>query len=163
MAESVKALQNRGHTPCSPKTLRRAHSVASPYQQPQQQQQQQQQQQKTREQIYAPVAHLQQKIAQREAQQQMLLQQHQQQHQQCLSPDGDKYGFGMKFQTHQSHFYQQMVDGGVPMLSPPGEQQQQQVVVGSVRYMNLKTNLKTPGFFGRNFVFKTKIISQDLG
>ena len=149
MAESVKALQNRGHTPCSPKTLRRAHSVASPYQQPQQQQQQQQ---KTREQIYAPVAHLQQKLAQRDAQQQqqqqqMLLQQHQQQHQQCLSPDGDKYGFGMKFQTHQSHFYQQMVDGGVPMLSPPGEQQQQQqVVMGSVRYINLRTNLKAPGF-----------------
>ena len=104
------------------------------------------QQQEPREQIYAPVAHLQQKIAQRDAaaqQQQMLLQQqqhqlhqpHQQHHQQqqlqhhhSLSPDGDKYGFGMKFQTHQqSHFYQQMVDGGVPMLSPPGEQQQQQV------------------------------------
>ena len=138
MAESVKALQSRGHTPCSPKTLRRAHSVAtasSPYAAPQQQQQQQQQQ-KPREQIYAPVAHLQQKIAQRDAaaqqqqQQQMLLQQqhqqqlHQQQHH-SLSPDGDKYGFGMKFQTHQSHFYQQMVDSGVPMLSPPGEQQQQ--------------------------------------
>ena len=94
------------------------------------------------------MAKLQQKIAQRDAQQQqqMLLQQQQQQqslspqqqqqmmlqHQQSLSPDGDKYGFGMKFQTHQSHFYQQMVDGGVPMLSPPGEQQQQQVEIGSV-------------------------------
>ena len=92
------------------------------------------------------MAKLQQKIAQRDAQQQqqMLLQQQQslspqqqqqmmlqQQHQQSLSPDGDKYGFGMKFQTHQSHFYQQMVDGGVPMLSPPGEQLQQ-VEIGSV-------------------------------
>lgn len=41
------------------------------------------------------------------------------QQQQQRSPEGDKYGFGMKFQTHQSQFYQQMVDGnGVPMLSP---------------------------------------------
>ena len=70
-------------------------------------------------------------------QQQMLLQQQQQQ-QHSLSPDGDKYGFGMKFQTHQSHFYQhQMVDGnGVPMLSPPQQgEQQQQVGMGSVWYM----------------------------
>lgn len=29
VAESVKALQQRGHTPCSPKSLRRAHSVSS--------------------------------------------------------------------------------------------------------------------------------------
>ena len=53
VAESVKALQNRGHTPCSPRTLRRAHSVASPYATTQQQQPQplqQPQQQKPREQ-----------------------------------------------------------------------------------------------------------------
>ena len=30
VAESVKALQKQGHTPCSPKALRRAHSMAVP-------------------------------------------------------------------------------------------------------------------------------------
>ena len=111
VAESVKALQSRGHTPCSPKTLRRAHSVASPYQQPQQLQQQKP---KTREEIYAPVAKLQAKIAQKQQQQQLL------QQQQALSPDGDKYGFGMKFQTHQSHFYNHVVE----VHSPPEQLQQ---------------------------------------
>ena len=59
VAESVKALQKSGHLPCSPKSLRRAHSmmatgaVAKITPPP------------INEQIYAPVAHLQQKIQQR--------------------------------------------------------------------------------------------------
>ena len=59
------------------------------------------------EQIYAPVAHLQQKIQQR---QQILDLQHQ---------NPEEYGFGMAFQQNQSQFFQQMVEGGVPMQSPP--------------------------------------------
>ena len=69
VAESVKALQKSGHMPCSPKNLRRAHSMVgpgppagiggssprpSPGPGP-----------IINEQIYAPVAHLQQKIQQR--------------------------------------------------------------------------------------------------
>merc|ERR1712223_904571 len=163
VAESVKALQQQGHTPCSPKSLRRAHSIAVPnsgnqqrpvqktslsgvpsqnhsqaslmqpqgknansYNQPQFQtsnhQMQQQvmyanqqpqsmgmyqnqnstQQPKT-EQIYAPVAHLQQK---------MIHQQKQASNQQQASfspgsPESTEYGFGVQFQQHQSQFYQQ--------------------------------------------------------
>merc|ERR1719464_2259001 len=68
VAESVKALQKSGHLPCSPKNLRRAHSMmagtagnrcSTPPQQGG----------STQEQIYAPVAHLQQKIQQRQLQQ----------------------------------------------------------------------------------------------
>ena len=59
------------------------------------------------EQIYAPVAHLQQKIQQR---QQILDLQHQ---------NPEEYGFGMAFQQNQSQFFQHMVEGGVPMQSPP--------------------------------------------
>ncbi len=141
VAESVKALQKSGHMPCSPKSLRRAHSVASGS--PQQQQQQPPQKQPhhsllpqmnrkqsyqphpTQEQIYAPVAHFQQKMQQRQPtttmqppqhQSSPLHQQHQQQHQ---SPEGEQYGFGMQFQQSQSQYYQQMVDAGLPMLSPP--------------------------------------------
>ena len=67
VAESVKALQKSGHMPCSPKNLRRAHSMvgpgppagiggSSPRPSPGP---------IINEQIYAPVAHLQQKIQQR--------------------------------------------------------------------------------------------------
>ncbi len=149
VAESVKALQKSGHTPCSPKSLRRAHSVSSSpfqrqlgvsmsgpaggHQRPPQQQQHQEQE------IYAPVAHLQQKMQMQQQQQQL----RQQQQQQQMSPEGDKYGFGMQFQAHQSQFYQQMVDGGVPMQSPPeahpagstfGVGQQQQQKYGSAAH-----------------------------
>lgn len=105
VAESVKALQISGHMPCSPKSLRRAHSMmagpsggnrATPPKQ---------------EQIYAPVAHLQQKIQQRQ----------QQQFQQHHPPpiEAEQYGFGIQFQQSQSQYYQQMVDAGLPMQSPP--------------------------------------------
>ncbi|TRY62188.1 hypothetical protein TCAL_17208 [Tigriopus californicus] len=110
VAESVKALQKSGHLPCSPKTLRRAHSVAggqSPYQLQQQiQQQKQLQQPPKQEQIYAPVAHLQQKIHQRQ-----LLQQQ--------SPEGDKYGFGMQFHHHQSQFYHHNMQPPAGMATKP--------------------------------------------
>lgn len=59
------------------------------------------------EQIYAPVAHLQQKIQQR------------QQIRQNNNPEGEQYGFGIQFQANQSQFYQQMVDAGLPLQSPP--------------------------------------------
>lgn len=88
VADSIKALQKSGHLPCSPKSLRRAHSVTgahSPYVQQTPQHQ---------EQIYAPVAHLQQKIQQR-----------QQQQQQQRSPEGEQYGFGMQFKQHQNQFF----------------------------------------------------------
>lgn len=100
VAESIKALQNSGHLPCSPKSLRRAHSMMGPNSSS-----------GPREQIYAPVAHLQQKIQQR--------QQQQQQHFNYPEPGGDQYGFGMQFQQTQSQYYQQMVDAGLPMQSPP--------------------------------------------
>ena len=57
------------------------------------------------QQIYMPVAHLQQKQRQRQLQQQ--------------SPEAEQYGFGLQFQQSQSQFYQQMVDAGLPMQSPP--------------------------------------------
>ena len=110
VAESVKALQKSGHLPCSPKTLRRAHSMMAG---------------STRgtppptnggpstEQIYAPVAHLQQKIQQRQ------LQQFQHNSHPVQGSEGEQYGFGIQFQQSQSQYYQQMVDLGVPMQSPP--------------------------------------------
>ena len=115
VAESVKALQKCGHVPGSPKSLRRAHSMmAGPPGQhagsrgstPQ------------KEQIYAPVAHLQQKIQQRQQIQQNHMQM---QPQPCGGPLGpqDEYGFGMQFHQSQSQFYQQMMDAGLPMQSPP--------------------------------------------
>jgi len=125
VAESVRVLQAKGHTPCSPRTLRRAHSAAptagaSPappptttgikgigsFGKPAQQMHQSQ------EQIYAPVAHLQQKLQQRQLQHM----QQQQQVQPATSPEGEHYGFGVQFQQHASQFYQ--MDGG--------QQQQQQ-------------------------------------
>ena len=103
VAESVKALQKSGHMPCSPKNLRRAHSMVgggSPRPSPP----------PKSEQIYAPVAHLQQKIQQR-----------QQSHQ-----GPEEYGFGMAFQQSQNHFFQHipsasehMGANGMPMMSPP--------------------------------------------
>ena len=98
VAESVKALQKTGHMPCSPKNLRRAHSMMGPGPRntttpPKEQQ------------IYMPVAHLQQKQRQRQLQQQ--------------SPEAEQYGFGLQFHQSQSQFYQQMVDAGLPMQSPP--------------------------------------------
>ena len=36
-----------------------------------------------------------------------------------LNSDGEQYGFGMQFQQHQSQFYQQMHDAGIPLNSPP--------------------------------------------
>lgn len=106
VAESVRALQQSGHMPCSPKSLRRAHSVAgSPFHNQNSRAQQEQQ-------IYAPVAHLQQKIQQR---QQLQFQPYPQQQ----SPEGEQYGFGMQFQQSQCQFYQQMVEAGLPMQSPP--------------------------------------------
>ena len=36
------------------------------------------------------------------------------------SQEGETYGFGLQFQqSRQSHFYQQLVDAGLPMQSPP--------------------------------------------
>ena len=36
------------------------------------------------------------------------------------SQEAEQYGFGLQFQQQsQSHFYQQMVDAGLPMQSPP--------------------------------------------
>ena len=69
----------------------------------------------TKEQIYAPVAHLQQKIQQRQ------IQQFHQNHQNLNNggQEGEQYGFGIQFQQSQSQYYQQMVDAGVPMQSPP--------------------------------------------
>jgi len=81
---------------------------------------QQQQQKQKEEQIYAPVAHLQQKmIHQQQQQHNTSLQQHpqqqqnipnSQQHQQATfqpgSPESTEYGFGVQFQQHQSQFYQ---------------------------------------------------------
>lgn len=119
VAESVKALQQSGHLPRSPQSLRRAHSVAgahSPFQQKPQVSQQ-------TEQIYAPVAQLQQKIQQRQMmQQQQQQQQHilHQQQQVGQSPEGDKYGFGMQFYQHQNQFYHhQMQDGPAGMQGGP--------------------------------------------
>jgi len=145
VADSVRQLQSKGHTPCSPRGLRRAHSMAAAgntlqrqsqpqlgQQQPQQLGQQlvQQQQQlipqqpgtPRKEQIYAPVAHLQQKIQQRQVvlqqpmnnvhQQQQLINQQQLAHpqqqltQQNNAEAGSEYGFGMQFQQHQSQFLQ---------------------------------------------------------
>ena len=103
VAESIKALQKSGHLPCSPKSLRRAHSVTgahSPFMQ--------QQQQAVQEKIYAPVAQLQQKLQQRQ-QQQM------QQQISKRSPEGEQYGFGVQFRQHQNQFFDQT-----------GQQQQQQ-------------------------------------
>merc|ERR1719273_1036822 len=103
VAESVKALQKSGHMPCSPKNLRRAHSMVgggSPRPSPP----------PKSEQIYAPVAHLQQKIQQR----------------QQLHQGPEEYGFGMAFQQSQNHFFQHipsasehMGANGMPMMSPP--------------------------------------------
>ena len=101
MAESVKALQIQGHMPCSPKTLRRAHSMAAShaYQMsanpirtnsisgPEQLRQ---------EIIYAPVAELQQKINQRHNPGAM---------QTGGSPEGEQYGFGVQFQHQQNQFF----------------------------------------------------------
>ena len=69
----------------------------------------------SKEQIYAPVAHLQQKIQQRQLQQFH-------QTQGNNSQEAEQYGFGLQFQQSQSHFYQQMVDAGLPMQSPPDMQ-----------------------------------------
>ena len=69
------------------------------------------------EQIYAPVAHLQQKIQQR----QQVIQHHQNNHQQ-ISPE--EYGFGMAFNHSQNQFYQQMVDGTGLLMQSPQEIQQ---------------------------------------
>ena len=120
VAESVKALQKSGHMPCSPKNLRRAHSMVGPGPPagiggsprpspgppgP-----------LMSEQIYAPVAHLQQKIQQRQ-------QIHQQNNQvQQISPE--EYGFGMAFHHSQNQFYQQMVDGTGLLMQSPQELQQ---------------------------------------
>ena len=102
VAESVKALQNQGHMPCSPKTLRRAHSMAAShaYQTaangavrtnsisgPEQLRQ---------EIIYAPVAELQQKINQRH---------HPGPGPSGGSPEGEQYGFGVQFQHQQNQFF----------------------------------------------------------
>lgn len=102
VADSVKALQNSGHIPCSPKSLRRAHSMmgGSPKATPPP---------PSQEQIYAPVAHLQHKIQQR---------------QQQLHNLEAEYGFGLQFQQSQSQYYQQMVEAGIPMKSPPDQLQQ---------------------------------------
>ena len=129
VAESVKALQKSGHVPGSPKSLRRAHSMmatagpAGPAGQhagqhasargstpPAQ-----------KEQIYAPVAHLQQKIQQRQQIQQHHMQMPAGPHGPPVGPHGpqDEYGFGMQFHQSQSQFYQQMMDAGLPMQSPP--------------------------------------------
>merc|ERR1719369_2681409 len=59
-----------------------------------------------KEQIYAPVAHLQQKQRHRQLMQQQ-------------SPEAEQYGFGLQFQQSQCQFYQQMVEAGMPMQSPP--------------------------------------------
>ena len=114
MAESVKALQNQGHMPCSPKTLRRAHSmaashgyqVAPPTSNPGQSQQRsnsmmmgpQDHQQLRQEIIYAPVAELQHKINQRHNPGPP-------QGKTGASPEGEQYGFGVQFQHQQNQFY----------------------------------------------------------
>merc|ERR1719433_2276993 len=72
VAESVKALQKTGHMPCSPKNLRRAHSMMGPGPRTTPPKEQQ---------IYMPVAHLQQKQRQRQQLQQQ-------------SPEAEQYGFG---------------------------------------------------------------------
>jgi hypothetical protein len=121
VADSVKALQNSGHMPCSPRSLRRAQSVGGARATPPPPQQSSQQQ------IYAPVAHLQQKIQQRQQHfnQQQQMQQHQNLMQMTRSSGGtdpqagEQYGFGLQFQHSQSQYYQQMIDAGLPMLSPP--------------------------------------------
>ena len=128
VAESVKVLQQRGHTPCSPRGLRRAHSIAATTGHPQQRPGQAGMFPKPKqEQIYAPVAHLQQKIQQRQinnihpASQQQIQPQQQLQAQQLQaqqlqpqqlqaqqsSPEAEQYGFGIQFQQHQSQFLQQ--------------------------------------------------------
>ena len=121
VAESVKALQKSGHMPCSPKNLRRAHSMVgpgppagiggssprpSPGPGP-----------IINEQIYAPVAHLQQKIQQRQ-------QIHHQQNNQVQQISPEEYGFGMAFHHSQNQFYQQMVDGTGLLMQSPQELQQ---------------------------------------
>ena len=61
-----------------------------------------------KEQIYAPVAHLQQKQRERQIIQQ-----------QNNGPEAEQYGFGLRFHQSQSQYYQQMIDAGLPMQSPP--------------------------------------------
>jgi len=132
VAESVKALQKSGHMPCSPKNLRRAHSMVgpgppagiggnsprpSPGPGP-----------IINEQIYAPVAHLQQKIQQR----------HAHQNNQQISPE--EYGFGMAFHHSQNQFYQQMVDGTGLLMQSPQELQQG---YGTANHDQLMKNMDT--------------------
>ena len=117
VAESVKALQKSGHVPGSPKSLRRAHSMMAG---PPGQHASARGSTPQKEQIYAPVAHLQQKIQQRQQ-----IQQNHMPMQAGPPPHGppggpqDEYGFGMQFHQSQSQFYQQMMDAGLPMQSPP--------------------------------------------
>merc|ERR1712223_2127149 len=110
VAESVKALQKSGHLPCSPKSLRRAHSMmaagAAKITPP-----------PINEQIYAPVAHLQQKIQQRQLQQF-------QQTQGNNSQFAEQYGFGLQFQQSQSHFYHQTVNPEMEKTSLHPQQKQ---------------------------------------
>lgn len=139
VAEGVKALQIQGHTPCSPKTLRRAHSMAAAhtYQQTGSPQLRSNSivvgpdPQVRQEIIYAPVAELQQKINQRHhappslvQQQQLQQQQHQPTHHNGRSPEGEQYGFGVQFQQQQTQFYHSHIQ----------EQHHQRIPATSVRY-----------------------------
>ena len=138
VAESVKALQNCGHVPGSPKSLRRAHSMMAgplPTGQPASRGSTPQ-----KEQIYAPVAHLQQKIHQR--------QQIQQQHHHL--PQQDEYGFGMQFHQSQSQFYH--MDGGVPMQSPPEANHNAYGPANHEKVSEFIRNTEIPGLGNNHFI-----------